>query len=114
MNNIEVGEYVRINKGRFLGTGKVIKKVANTIYIKMSISLPISFPEDELKKYNHSKNIIDLIEVGDYVNYERILDITGEYIKTTETIHNKYCLSNNIKSILTKEQFKQGEFIVEE
>lgn len=46
------------------------------------------------------------------MNLERILDITGDYIRTTETIHNKYWLSNNIKSIVTKEQFKSVEYEV--
>ena len=62
----------------------------------------------------HSKNLIDLIEVGDYVNYERILDITGEYIRTTESIHNKYWLSKNIRSIVTKEQFANIEYRIED
>lgn len=52
-----------------------------------------------------AENIIDLIEVGDYVNLERILDITGDYIRTTETIHNKFWLAKNIYSILTHEQY---------
>ena len=37
----------------------------------------------------------------------------GEYIRTTETIHNKYCLSNNITSIVTKELFKSIEYKLE-
>lgn len=44
------------------------------------------------------------------MNGERILDITGEYLRTNETTHNKYWLSNNIKSIVTKEMMKSVEY----
>ena len=55
-----------------------------------------------------SHNIIDLIEVGDYVNGEMVLDITGEYLYIGNEAHNKFWLSNNIKTILTKEQFENN------
>lgn len=62
MAEIEVGEYVRIDKSsRILGIGKIIKIVGNTFYIKMYITLPISFSEEEIKKYKHSYNITELI-----------------------------------------------------
>ncbi len=53
-----------------------------------------------------SHNITDLIEVGDYVNGELIQDITGEYVRIGNVSHNKSWLSNDIKTILTKEQFE--------
>lgn len=123
MNDIEIGEYVRINQGKFLGIGKVIRKVGNTIYIKMNISLPISFPEDEIKKYRHSKNIIDLIEIGDYVNGYEVLDITGingienkafTIFNDEQTDFIKVWKEQDIRSILTKEKFKEGEYVVNE
>ena len=40
------------------------------------------------------------------MNLERILDITEEYIRTTETIHNKSWLAKNITSILTHELYE--------
>ena len=40
------------------------------------------------------------------MNLERILDIADDYIRTTETIHNKSWLAKNITSILTHEQFE--------
>lgn len=68
-----------------------------------------------------SSNIIDLIEVGDYVNGSKVVDVmedieTGElhlemtYNYTNEekgdcTIYNK-----DIKTIVTKEQFKAMEY----
>ena len=97
---IEVGEYVRIKSGKI-----DIFKEKDENYM---------FARCEKNTYwildiiNHSKNIIDLIEVGDYVNGERILDITGDYIHTNETDHNKFYLEKHIKTILTKEQYIQN------
>ena len=63
----------------------------------------------------HSKNIIDLIEVGDYVNEERINDkwydyANNEYHLVTKA--NKHIFADNIKSIVIKEQFKLIEYEV--
>lgn len=125
MSEIEVGEYVRINKSsRFLGIGKVLKIVSNTIYVKMYLSLPISFSYEEIKGYKHSKYPIDLIEVGDYVNGYRVVDImedmetgeihlemTSDY--TNEIIGDCTIYNDDIKSILTHEQFESIEYKVE-
>ena len=117
MEEIKVGEYVRINKDFrtiCLGIGKVVNKNQNTIYIKMSSNdLPIAFNVDSIAK--HSPNIIDLIEVGDYVNGyfvittdDRIND-DGEKIILTENYDdwtdNGVVLNKDIKSIVTHEQF---------
>lgn len=66
--DIKVGDYVRIdNDFRIiaLGIGKVIRTNQDTIYVKMNFEMPFSFKIEDITK--HSKNIIDLIEVGDYV-----------------------------------------------
>lgn len=117
---IEVGEYVRIDKSsRFLGIGKIIKIVGNTAYVKMYINLPISFLEEDIKKYKHSKNIIDLIEVGDYVNgrkIERINDY-GEHKRADFNLDFDDCdavYNQDIKLILTKEQFASVEYKIME
>ena len=93
---IEVGEYVRTKKGKIFQYGK------GRAYLGK---------DNEI--VNHSKNLIDLIEVGDIVNGERILDITGDYIHTNETDHNKFYLAKHIKTILTKEQYKANCYTVE-
>ena len=111
---IEVGEYVRINNDFrliALGIGEVIRINQDTIYVKNNFELPFAFKIENIAK--HSKNLIDLIEVGDYVNGERILDITGDYIHTNETDHNKFYLAKHIKTILTKEQYKANCYTVE-
>lgn len=108
---IEIGEYVRTKSGEI----GIFKKYAEegvqqwftmlqngTLYTTATRAI-----------VNHSKNIIDLIEVGDIVNGERILDITGDYIHTNETDHNRFYLAKHIKTILTKEQYTRNCYTVE-
>jgi hypothetical protein len=75
-------------------------------------------PEEEIIKY--SPNIIDLIEVGDYVNGGKVYycycadeDSTGLFIDT-EKGREWLDKSNQIKSIVTKEQFESMEYKVKE
>ena len=70
--------------------------------------------EDEILKV--SENIIDLIEVGDYVNGKEVMTISGfkdgsRYIEFDE---GRYlCKNYQIKSIVTKEQFNSVKYEVE-
>ena len=58
-----------------------------------------------LGKVNHSFNLIDLIEVNDYVNGERIkMHSESEMLK----------IPKKIKSIVTHEQFSSLEYKVED
>ena len=61
-----------------------------------------------------SPNIIDLIEVGDYVNGHKVLDIAEEpkRVLYLNDISQKGALipRKNIKSIVTKEQFSSMEY----
>ena len=70
-----------------------------------------------------SYNIIDLIEVGDYVNGIYIEENNGKYLKTLEDdmensrLGHIECIKiypNDIKSIVTKEQFSKMEYKVGE
>ena len=101
---IGVGEYVRTNEI----IGKV-EQIGNSLFW-LEDGSSYSLTNKEIK---HSKSIIDLIEVGDIVNGERILDITGDYIHTNETNHNKFYLAKHIKTILTKEQYQANCYTVE-
>ena len=75
----------------------------------------------------HSPNIIDLIEVGDYVNGKEITDIqtleimgnTEKYliydiskINCSDYYRNGAFTENNIKEVVTKEAFKSVSFEV--
>lgn len=78
-NMIEVGEYVRTEKGKI---GKVIKIRLPLKGLKNDrVAYLIEWADEKIyyismiKDIKHSKNIIDLIEVGDYVNGELVVDI---------------------------------------
>ena len=73
---IEVGEYVRTNDGHI---GKLIRIERDDIDTSLKWYV---FNDDKNERYvnkpyviKHSKSIIDLIEVGDYVNGMKIDDI---------------------------------------
>lgn len=118
---IEVGEYVRINNDFriiALGIGKVIKINQDTIYVKMNFELPFAFKLENIAK--HSKNLIDLVEDGDYVNGYKIIAIN--YKENYITIQNinefgengiKVLQEDEIKTILTKEQMEANCYTLE-
>lgn len=115
-SDISVGEYVR---NRYGYIGKYTKN-SNGIYeikIRNGLVCRINSKEEIVK---HSKDIIDLIEEGDYVNGCQVMGIyvprdTWEPIQInvdSQTI--KYFIQDEIKSIITKEQIKQIEFKIKE
>lgn len=103
MSDIEVGEYVRTERGTIRKILKLdmreFEEFGNIIYETNDED----FYKEEIVK--HSSNIIDLIEVGDYVNGYKVtnLDISIYKSKLEE-----------VKSIVTKEQFKEVEYKVNE
>ena len=119
---IEVGEYVRIDKDHriiALGIAKVVKTINETIYVKNNFELPIAIDKDSISK--HSKNIIDLIEAGDYVNGYKVISVDYDVINDkTECIeldlNNNYqynfISARQIKTIITHEQFSSIEYKV--
>lgn len=74
----------------------------------------------DVSKIKSSTNIIDLIEVGDYVNGHRVLDIAQAPVKALYLEDNSQKgaliprLNKYIKSIVTHEQFSQMEYKVGE
>lgn len=116
-NLIKVGEYIRVNNDNrnCIGIGKVTRIVNESIYVNMNnkYNLPVSFQIDKIVK--HSKQLIDLIEVGDIVNScivvgfgyecvngnkEKSILVEGKYTKV-----NFALLNWDIKTILTKERY---------
>lgn len=95
---IEVNEYVRTNKiiARVIG-----KDDDNNILLDTQQILI----KTEEKIVKHSKQLIDLIEVGDYVNGKYVQEIkgygNGKYILALIGIIEE----QDIKTILTKEQY---------
>lgn len=85
-------------------------------------SIPPCYPSDEeLEKIKShivksSHNIIDLIEVGDYVNGYLVEDVGNTFlnIATGSNYFQKPTIfENDIKSIVTKERFEAMEYKVE-
>ena len=118
---MKIGDYVRTKSG---GIGKIIAIDTNA-----SISHIITDNEtfglgwdgeqvnwdfrSEIVK--SSPNIIDLIEVGDYVNGECVSCITKNNYIEIGYGEELYGLHNeDIKSIVTKEQFESMEYKVVE
>lgn len=69
---------------------------------------------DEDKIIKSSPNIIDLIEVGDYVDGLRVVDKDENYI-VVETFDERIVITkeDTIKSIVTKEMYSSVEYRVE-
>ena len=114
---IEVEEYVRTKNG-LIGKVNKIESAGSGVRFGGEFLTDTIIQFNDGKVYerrvrdtdivNHNKNIIDLIEAGDIVNGERILEITGDYIHTNEADHNRFYLNKHIKTILTKEQYEQN------
>ena len=135
---MEVGEYVRTKYG-------AIYKVKNIIDFKKENSKPYrggssgnlviitNNPKEDVvwKNYTeeivkHSKNIIDLIEVGDYVNGQEVVTVYGYdedgndrddkgIIEVDDDFaYGVYLEDIKIYSILTKEQYEANCYKVKE
>lgn len=116
-DKIEVGEYVKFKEGSI----DRIKDIINTHSDRKLIAFEQrnSYLSDlGLKRQivKHSKNIIDLIEEGDYVNGYKITDKISNYLYTEILNLNgdyKTICDYMIKSIVTKEQFESVAYEVE-
>lgn len=104
---IEVGDYVRTRAGHFYKITRIDEN--GLIYWnKIQCGWNIEQLKDIVVK--HSKNIIDLVEVGDYVNGECITDKWETRISSIKSNFSE----EDIKTIVTKEQFESVEYKVEE
>lgn len=115
---MKVEEYVRTDKGLI---GKVIKKEEYDTYFILEYKgqyckrvLTTSGTDSEIVK--SSPNIIDILEVGDYVNGLKVIQMyspEGKYTLWIKLSDNTFIdNSEEIKSIATKEQFKNIEYEV--
>mgnify|MGYP003291521197 CR=1 FL=1 len=133
MNKLEVGMFVKFkDKNGCTYIRKVIDGYKEHWYgckvDKNANNVPYVSDKNII---NYSFNIIDLIEVGDYVNYHRIEIFYDTYNPRTEEYEdilgiaiyddaNMDCISEvrplsslKIYSIVTKEQFEQMKYEVE-
>lgn len=103
---MRVGDYVRTKDGKILKCFKS-ESMGKPIYYVIG-SITNAYIEYQDVKVS-SSSIIDLIEVGDYVNgYE----VTSKDQFLGFGNHDWYMTNNEIKSIVTKEQFKSIEYEV--
>lgn len=114
---LEVGMYVRTNMGDISKIKSIWEN--ERVFFENKVDIDYftsdSFNISYLKECKASHNIIDLIEVGDYVNGYKLLYQDSHYsyfdIDTCDWIYIKK--DEQIKSIVTKEQFKSSEYVVE-
>ena len=110
MKEIEVGEYVRTKEGEIHKVIKIIEDDGNWDYYCCENNAGY-FAMDIA---NHSKHLIDLIEVGDFVNGYRVIsvdyDVTNDTTECIELDLNSNYQYNfisirQIQTILTKEVY---------
>ena len=130
IDDIKVGDYVR-NK---YGIAKVVeiedKNDINILKFDRDICFMVDRKENkelyrsnylplteyiDIDKINFSSNIIDLIEVGDYVNGIQINERIGDSVWHFSAYGDEdECLkSKDIKTILTHEQMEAMEYKIE-
>lgn len=123
MQEIEVGDYVR-TRGKI---GKLIRIERDDIDISLKWYV---LDDGKYERYvnkpyieKYSKNIIDLIEVGDYVNGHLVVEISENIqikpLVVTEVdgkdgaVRHFYA-EKSIKSIVTHEQFASMQYRLED
>lgn len=130
MDKIQKEEYVRTQRGiakiedlvcgqdAYFDNENIIEPDYINLYINNGIDIYGSIFRDLVVK--HSKNIIDLIEVGDVLKLKsgekwEVQEHQGDgnWIQTEwEVIENEEDFKNKVDSIVTKEQFSSLEYII--
>ena len=110
---IKVGEYVRTNNGII---GKYVKYRGWQDTIETNNKwIGFDIDKDIVK---HSKDIIDLVQKGDYINGDKVVDRDNNSILTLtdsgQTCYRSIFESKDIKTVITKEQIKQIEYRIKE
>lgn len=106
---IGIGEWIRLKDGRI----RKFKQYLENELVQLTRPYNIEKITDIVK---HSKNIIDLIQVGDYVNRKLISNVdkvnNKNFIewKDGEMYSTEIKNDNFIKSIVTKQQFESIEY----
>lgn len=117
---LKVGMYVRL--GRNQGIAKIDEYDEEYSIYSLDKCIADEWGEETFKLNEKdiigepSFNIIDLIEVGDYVNGNEVIQQykpEGSYCLWIKLLNGEsICNSKNIKSIVTKEQFESLKYKV--
>lgn len=118
-NEIKVNEFVRTKTGNIT---KVVAVKDTVVWTDDFLDGYCRYNEGIIDKTDivkHSPNLIDLIQYGDYVNGEKVIDIAQGKIKAiyTQSQEQKLALipivKEQIESVVTKEQFESISYKVE-
>lgn len=121
---LEAGMYIRTKHYGLFKILKIITEKSKILFLKKpGCTVTMADKNNPIEEEiigEPSFDIINLIEVGDFVNGKLVTDIHGDRIYTfnsySDDISNKkgfsYMLSSNIKSIVTKEQFESMKYEV--
>lgn len=122
MTEIEVGEYVRTKRGYIAKFKQYLENTGTYMFDNVIQDIDGDkykcISENELKKVmlKHSKNIKDLVQAGDYVNGQEVIEVreqNGKIYLMTGYVPQRY-IKDDIKLILTKEMYEQNLFKVVE
>lgn len=117
---IEVNEYVRTNTGYIAKLKQYLSNTGTYLFDDFIQEIQgdkyICISENELEKVivKHSKELIDLVEVGDYVNGYRVINVinegpcpSGKCVDIDSSKDSSECTlwEEDIETILTKEQY---------
>ena len=128
---LEEGMYVRTKQGTI---EKVIKRYDTPSGCKVEVNEDFRFKHYEHNYIKHIKNashnIIDLIEVGDYVNGYKIEEVNNNLnehkgicncldtylwcVNELDKFEEIEIFENDIKSVVTKEQFSSMKYEIKE
>ena len=118
--SFNIGDYVRYKYENCIYIGK-IKFISEVMGFEETLQLDIDTCMEEILKEDiikSSPNIIDLIEVGDYVNGFKVDEIDEKGIYNYNSYDgwriNIASCNDDIKSIVTKEQFESMEYKIGE
>lgn len=115
---LEVGMYVRTDNGII---GKIYEEIGDMFTYKDSNRDYITYDLLHSEIIKASYNIIDILEVGDYVNGQVVTQIIPNNRKTdpstmiyTGTNHVVGLYNEDIEDVITKEQFEQMKYRIGE
>lgn len=107
---MKVGDYVRTNDG-YINKIKKVNQWNVLVDARDLFGEEINIANNEIIK--SSPNIIDLIQVGDYVNGWRVMEKNDDYFFVgDENEGTWHLLLEDIKSIVTKESMESVTYYV--
>lgn len=114
---IEIGMFVRTKDGIVAKCDEIIKEFdisfdrdvfkAFDNHNPDCMEIPWKYINEYIKKY--SFNIIDVIEIGDYVNGKQVIQKYKDWLDLDDDTADL----KDIKNIVTKEQFDACKYVVE-